>query len=153
MTEETVAKPLSLDFQLCFALYSTSLSMTKTYKPLLAKHKLTYPQYLVLLVLWEQDGLTVNALGERLFSDSGTLTPLLKRLEKLGFVQRQRAREDERKVIITLTEEGRLLQVIASDIHQQIACSTACTLPALQALNAELILLRKNLVNSLKTNK
>jgi DNA-binding MarR family transcriptional regulator len=151
MTDEKITKPLNVDLQLCFALYSTSLAMTKTYKPLLAKHKLTYPQYLVLLVLWEQDGLTVNAIGDRLFSDSGTLTPLLKRLEKLGFVQRQRAREDERKVIITLTEDGRLLQDKAAEIHHQIACSTACTLPVLQALTAELILLRKNLINSLKT--
>lgn len=151
MSKESVNKSLGVDSQLCFALYSTSLAMTKAYKPLLAKFKLTYPQYLVLLVLWEQDGLTVNAIGERLFSDSGTLTPLLKRLEKLGFVQRQRAREDERKVIITLTEEGRLLQDAAAEIHHQIACRTACTLPVLQALTTELILLRKNLINSFKT--
>ena len=118
------AKVLNVDLQLCFALYSASLSMTKTYKPLLAKLKLTYPQYLVLLVLWEKDGLTVNSIGERLFSDSGTLTPLLKRLEKIGLIQRQRAIEDERKVIITLTEHGKLLQTQAADVHTQVACST-----------------------------
>ncbi|HSH54178.1 MAG TPA: MarR family transcriptional regulator, partial [Methylotenera sp.] len=143
---------LNVDLQLCFALYSTSLSMTKTYKPLLAKLKLTYPQYLVLMVLWESDGLSVNSIGERLFSDSGTLTPLLKRLEKLGFIQRQRAPEDERKVIITLTEEGRALQLQAVDVHAQIACSTGCALNELQELNNQLILLRTNLIKNLATS-
>ena len=87
----TSSAMLLLDNQLCFALYSTSLAMTKLYKPLLEALGLTYPQYLVLLVLWEQDGLTVSELGERLFLDSGTLTPLLKRLESSGLVSRQRA--------------------------------------------------------------
>lgn len=145
-------KVLNVDLQLCFALYSASLSMTKTYKPLLAKLKLTYPQYLVLLVLWEKDGVTVNSIGERLFSDSGTLTPLLKRLEKLGLIQRQRAIEDERKVIITLTEQGKLLQTQAADIHPQIACSTGCTLTELKELNSQLILLRTSLINKLATS-
>jgi len=145
----SAAKVLNVDLQLCFALYSASLSMTKTYKPLLSKLKLTYPQYLVLLVLWEKDGMTVNNISERLFSDSGTLTPLLKRLEKLGMVQRQRAREDERKVIITLTEAGKLLQTQATDVHTQIACSTGCTINELQALNNQLILLRTNLIKNL----
>ncbi len=144
-------KVLNVDLQLCFALYSASLSMTKTYKPLLAKLKLTYPQYLVLLVLWEKDGVTVNSIGERLFSDSGTLTPLLKRLEKLGLIQRQRAIEDERKVIITLTEQGKLLQAQAADVHTQIACSTGCTLTELKELNSQLILLRTSLINKLVT--
>ncbi|WP_274377046.1 MarR family winged helix-turn-helix transcriptional regulator [Methylotenera versatilis] len=146
------AKVLNVDLQLCFALYSASLSMTKTYKPLLAKLKLTYPQYLVLLVLWEKDGVTVNSIGERLFSDSGTLTPLLKRLEKLGLIQRQRAIEDERKVIITLTEQGKLLQAQAADVHTQIACSTGCTLTELKELNSQLILLRTSLINKLATS-
>lgn len=145
----TKPKTLGVDLQLCFALYSASLSMTKTYKPLLAKLKLTYPQYLVLLVLWEKDAVTVNNIGERLFSDSGTLTPLLKRLEKLGFIQRQRATVDERKVIITLTEQGKLLQTQAADIHTQIACSTGCTLTELQSLNDQLISLRTSLINNL----
>ncbi|HEY0842155.1 MarR family transcriptional regulator [Methylotenera sp.] len=145
----SATKVLNVDLQLCFALYSASLSMTKTYKPLLSKLKLTYPQYLVLLVLWEKDGMTVNNISERLFSDSGTLTPLLKRLEKLGMVQRQRAREDERKVIITLTEAGKLLQTQATDVHTQIACSTGCTINELQALNNQLILLRTNLIKNL----
>lgn len=143
------SKVLSVDLQLCFALYSASLSMTKTYKPLLAKLKLTYPQYLVLLVLWEKDGVPVNTICERLFSDSGTLTPLLKRLEKLGLIQRQRAIEDERKVMITLTEQGKQLQIQAADVHAQIACSTGCTLTELHELNSQLISLRTNLIKNL----
>lgn len=139
---------LSVDLQLCFALYSTSLSMTKIYKPLLSKLKLTYPQYLVLLVLWETDGVTVNRLSEKLFSDSGTLTPLLKRIEKLGLIQRQRTAADERRVMITLTEQGRLLQAQAFDVHTQVACSTGCKLTELQALNNQLISLRTNLIKN-----
>src|SRR6187431_2340286 len=89
---------LLLDNQLCFALYSASLAMTRLYKPLLAELGLTYPQYLAMLVLWERDGLMVSELGERLGLDSGTLTPLLKRLEALELVARIRAVEDERRV-------------------------------------------------------
>lgn len=139
---------LNVDLQMCFALYSASLSMTKAYKPLLAKLNLTYPQYLVLIVLWEKDGVTVNTLGERLFSDSGTLTPLLKRLEKLGFIQRQRCAEDERRVIITLTEEGKKLQNIAADVPMQISCNTGCTLAELYQLNSQLISLRTALIKN-----
>src|SRR5256885_12152698 len=89
---------LRLDNQLCFALYSASLAMTKLYKPLLDELGLTYPQYLVMLALWEQDGLAVSGLGERLSLDSGTLTPLLKRLEAAGLISRLRDVEDERRV-------------------------------------------------------
>ena len=101
---------LLLDNQLCFALYSASLAMTKLYKPLLDELGLTYPQYLAMLVLWERDGLTVSELGERLSLDSGTLTPLLKRLEAAGLIARIRAVEDERRVHITLTAAGRKLK-------------------------------------------
>lgn len=140
---------LGVDLQLCFALYSTSLSMTKLYKPLLTKLKLTYPQYLVLLVLWEKDDITVNNIGKKLFSDSGTLTPLLKRLEKLGLIQRQRAVEDERKVMITLTEQGSLLKLQAVDVQTQVTCNTGCAITELLALNNQLILLRANLIKNL----
>mgnify|MGYP006175144375 CR=1 FL=1 len=85
---------LRLDNQLCFALYSTSLAMTKLYKPLLEELQLTYPQYLVMMVLWEQDGLSVSALGDRLYLDSGTLTPLLKRMEQAELLSRQRSAAD-----------------------------------------------------------
>jgi DNA-binding MarR family transcriptional regulator len=139
---------LNVDLQMCFALYSASLSMTKAYKPLLAELKLTYPQYLVLLVLWEKDAVAVNVLGERLFSDSGTLTPLLKRLEKLGFIQRQRSAEDERRVIVTLTKEGKQLQKKAAAIPVQMLCNTGCTLTEIQQLNSQLISLRTALIKN-----
>ncbi len=97
---------LLLDRQLCFALYSTSLAMTKAYKPMLDELGLTYPQYLVMLVLWEHERLTVSELGNRLALDSGTLTPLLKRLEGAGLVSRRRDAEDERRVLVAFTEAG-----------------------------------------------
>ena len=113
-SRNTAAPPsppeLLLDNQLCFALYSASLAMTKLYKPLLDALGLTYPQYLVMLSLWERDGLTVSELGERLFLDSGTLTPLLKRLEAAGLLVRLRDVQDERRVRITLTGQGRALR-------------------------------------------
>lgn len=98
---------LRLDNQLCFALYSASLAMTKAYKPLLDALGLTYPQYLVMLVLWEHGMLSVSELGERLFLDSGTLTPLLKRMEAGGWLARVRSLEDERRVMVSLTPAGR----------------------------------------------
>src|SRR5438128_924891 len=107
---------LQLDRQLCFALYSSSLAMTRIYKPLLAPLGLTYPQYLVMLVLWEADGPSVSQLGQRLSLDSGTLTPLLKRLESLGHIERRRATDDERRVDIFLTPTGRKLRERALDI-------------------------------------
>ena len=108
--------PLELDQQLCFALYSTSLAMTKAYKPLLEKLGLTYPQYLTMLVLWESDDLTVKEMAARLSLDSATMTPLLKRLEAQGYVERLRGIEDERQVHIRLTEVGRALKQAARDI-------------------------------------
>ena len=107
---------LLLDNQLCFALYSTSLAMTKLYKPLLEALGLTYPQYLVMLVLWEQDDVTVSSLGERLFLDSGTLTPLLKRMETADLLARTRSKEDERRVHISLTATGRKLKTQAAKV-------------------------------------
>ena len=143
---------LNVDLQMCFALYSASLTMTKAYKPLLAALNLTYPQYLVLLVLWEKETMTVSSLGERLFSDSGTLTPLLKRLEKLGFIQRQRSAEDERKVIVSLTRAGKELHSLAANVPTQISCSTGCSLAEIKLLNEQLISLRTALIkNSLRT--
>ena len=133
---------LQLDRQLCFALYSSSLAMTKLYKPLLAPLGLTYPQYLVLLVLWEHDSQTVSALGERLNLDSGTLTPLLKRMEQAGLLQRMRDAQDERRVLITLTREGRALKKPARRIPESLACASACSLDELQALTRQLHALR-----------
>ena len=107
------ADPLKLDSMLCFAVYAAGHAFTRFYKPRLDALGLTYPQYLVFLVLWEQDGLTVKALGEKLFLDSGTITPLVKRLEARGLLRRQRDDEDERQVRIFLTPEGRALRVKA----------------------------------------
>ncbi len=145
-TPEPTDAMLQLDHQLCFALYSTSLAMTKLYKPLLEKIGLTYPQYLVMLVLWEQDGLTVSELGERLFLDSGTLTPLLKRMESSGLVSRLRALEDERRVHITLTAAGRQLKALAAKIPGCILRATQCAIPEVTALTRQVQALRQRLV-------
>jgi DNA-binding MarR family transcriptional regulator len=137
---------LLLDNQLCFALYSTSLAMTKLYKPLLDELGLTYPQYLAMLVLWEQDGLTVSELGERLYLDSGTLTPLLKRLEAAGLIARLRAVEDERRVHITLTAAGRRLKSRAAKIPGCILDASQCSLTELVSLTQQVQALRRRLV-------
>ncbi|MDB5745017.1 MAG: transcriptional regulator, MarR family [Polaromonas sp.] len=136
---------LQLDNQLCFALYSASLAMTRLYKPLLDTLGVTYPQYLALLVLWEHDGLSVSALGERLFLDSGTLTPLLKRLEASGLVSRLRAVEDERRVHITLTPAGRALKAQAASIPGCVLSATQCSVPELMALTRQMQGLRQRL--------
>lgn len=136
---------LRLDHQLCFALYSASLAMTKVYKPLLDAHGLTYPQYLALLVLWEQDDLPVSVIGERLFLDSGTLTPLLKRLESAGLVLRTRDAQDERRVRVTLTAAGRQLQQDVVQVPTCVQSQSRLPVAQLQALTRELQSLRSNL--------
>ena len=136
-----------LDHQLCFALYSSSLLMTKLYKPVLAPLGLTYPQYLVLLVLWETDRVMVSELGERLFLDSGTLTPLLKRMETAGLLTRTRAVDDERRVIVGLTAAGRALRRKAESVPIAVACATGCALDELTALTAQLQALRANVAD------
>ena len=136
---------LRLDNQLCFALYSASLAMTKLYKPMLDELGLTYPQYLAMLVLWERDGLTVSEIGERLSLDSGTLTPLLKRLEAAGLVSRVRDVADERRVHITLTTAGRRLKSKAQRIPSCIAAATQCSIPEVIRLTRELRHLRERL--------
>lgn len=137
--------PLLLDNQLCFALYSASLLMTKLYKPLLDDIGLTYPQYLAMLALWEEDGVTVSTLGARLYLDSGTLTPLLKRLEKAGFLTRERNEEDERQVLIRLTHEGRALKKRATDIPRKIIAATGANVPEIINLRKRLKKLRSEL--------
>ncbi|WP_374305626.1 MarR family winged helix-turn-helix transcriptional regulator [Ferrovibrio sp.] len=112
---------LRLSKQLCFALYSTSHAFTRAYKPLLAPLDLTYPQYLVMLVLWEEDDVTVKEIGARLQLDSGTLTPLLKRLDAAGLVTRIRDSGDERQVRVMLTEAGRALRAKAEGIPKRLA--------------------------------
>jgi DNA-binding MarR family transcriptional regulator len=111
------AQPKRLENQLCFALYAASRAMTNAYRPVLGKFKLTYPQYIVMLVLWERDGLTLGELGSRLYLDSGTLSPLLKRLQAAGHIHRARSAKDERDLVITLTAKGRALRdALAGDL-------------------------------------
>jgi DNA-binding MarR family transcriptional regulator len=138
-------RALLLDNQLCFALYSASLAMTKLYKPLLDELGLTYPQYLVMLVLWEGDGLMVSALGQRLFLDSGTLTPLLKRLESAGLVSRLRAVEDERRVHVHLTAAGRKLKARAAKVPRCVLAASQCSVPELVQLTENVRSLRERL--------
>jgi len=136
---------LQLDHQLCFALYSASLAMTRLYKPLLEELDLTYPQYLVLLVLWERDGLSVSELGERLYLDSGTLTPLLKRMEAAGWLSRLRDTADERRVLVRLSAAGRHLKTRASRIPGCILQATQCDLSEVTALTRQIQALRQRL--------
>jgi MarR family transcriptional regulator, organic hydroperoxide resistance regulator len=136
---------LLLDNQLCFALYSASLAMTKLYKPLLDELGLTYPQYLVMLVLWESDGPMVSELGQRLSLDSGTLTPLLKRLEAAGLVNRLRAVQDERRVHIHLTAAGRKLKARAAKVPGCVLAASQCSLAELLQLTAQIRKLRERL--------
>lgn len=140
---------LLLDNQLCFALHSTSLLMTKVYKPLLQELGLTYPQYLAMMVLWEQNSLTVGEISSRLLTDPGSLTPLLKRLEAEGLLSRTRSREDERVVIIELTEQGRALYDRARGVPQCILGASGLTLEQLRKLQADLLNLRGHLQDSL----
>ncbi len=136
---------LRLDNQLCFALYSASLAMTKAYKPLLDALGLTYPQYLVMLVLWEHGMLSVSELGERLFLDSGTLTPLLKRMEAGGWLERARSLEDERRVMVSLTPAGRKLKSRAARVPECMVQASGCSLEELASLTAQVRQFRSRL--------
>jgi DNA-binding MarR family transcriptional regulator len=139
------AEALALDHQLCFALYATSLAMTKLYKPLLQPLGLTYPQYLAMLVLWQDEGLTVSQLGERLALDSGTLTPLLKRLQAAGLLQRLRDLADERRVLLQLTPAGRALRKRAGAVPMAVARATGCKRSEIASLTTRLHALRQQL--------
>ncbi|MHA3904605.1 MarR family winged helix-turn-helix transcriptional regulator [Castellaniella sp. WN] len=137
---------LMLDAQLCFALYSAQLAMGKVYRKHLVELGLTYPQYLVMLVLWEADGTTVTALGERLYLDSATLTPLLKRLQAMGLLRRDRAADDQRQVRVTLTPAGRDLRHRAGGVPKGVLCATGCSPDHARVLKAELEELRAHLL-------
>lgn len=136
---------LALDRQLCVALYPTSLAMTKLYRPLRKPLGLSYPQYLVMLVLWERDERTLSECGERLLLDSGTLTPLLKRLESAGLLQRQRDIRDERRIRVTLTAAGRALRRRAEAVPASAAAPTGCDLAELDRLTAQVPRLRASI--------
>lgn len=143
-TDKRKKAPL-LDAQLCFALYSTSLSMSKLYRKLLRDLGITYSQYLVLMVLWEQDQLTVSDIGERLVLDSATLTPLLKRMEAQSLVTRERAASDERQVVISLSAEGDALREKAVELPREVMRATESTAAELAAMKEELMALRARL--------
>ncbi len=146
MTRPALPEPdelLALDRQLCFALYTASRLMTRAYRPLLADIGLTYPQYLVMLALWEArvrgDGPpTVRAVGERLHLDSGTLTPLLRRLESLGLIERRRSAEDERRLELHLTRRGTALKARAAQVPMRLLCDTEVPAGDLLALREQL---------------
>jgi DNA-binding MarR family transcriptional regulator len=135
----------TIDQMLCFAVYAAGHAFTRFYKPRLDALELTYPQYLAFLVLWERDDITVKALGDRLFLDSGTITPLIKRLEGRGLVLRKRDEEDERQVRIRLTPEGRALKAQAEAIPLAVIEGTGLSLDAADAMRKELLSLRDRL--------
>jgi DNA-binding MarR family transcriptional regulator len=136
---------LRLDNQICFAVYSAAHAFNRVYKPLLDRLGLTYPQYLVMLVLWEGDGVPVKEIGERLFLDSGTLTPLLKRLERAGLIKRTRSTEDERQVLIDLTAQGQALKDKARTVPPSILAASECLVTELLAMKNEIVALRDRL--------
>ncbi|AMX18243.1 MULTISPECIES: MarR family transcriptional regulator [Acinetobacter] len=137
---------LKLENQLCFLIYSTNLALNQLYRKLLAPLGITYPQYLVMLVLWEQDEVTVSEIGAKLFLESSTLTPILKKLEALHLLRRTRSTQDERQVIITLSDEGKKLKDQAMDIPAGVLEASSCDMTTLLGLKDQLTKLRTNLV-------
>lgn len=135
---------MKLDHQLCFPLYAAARNVTNLYTPLLRPLGLTYTQYLVFLVLWEKDGIPVGELCERLMLDNGTVSPLLKKLEQAGYLLRTRSSEDDRVVVITLTEAGRALQEQAKDVPEKVAGCIALPKEDAQSLYALLYELLDN---------
>ncbi|WP_199608655.1 MarR family winged helix-turn-helix transcriptional regulator [Flocculibacter collagenilyticus] len=137
---------LKLSNQLCFKLYACSKEVTRLYRPLLAPLNLTYPQYLVMLVLWEADSpIAIKQIGKQLLLDTGTLTPLLKRLEANALITRERLKEDERVVVIKLTNQGKQLKAKAEDIPKMLACQSSLNLRELEQLSQVL----EKLLNSM----
>jgi DNA-binding MarR family transcriptional regulator len=147
MLDPNSCDALKLDNQLCFALHSTSLQMTKAYKPLLQSIGLTYPQYLAMLVLWEQDGITVSEMSQHLLTDPGSVTPLLKRLEVEGLLQRTRSKEDERVVQLHLTAKGCALQEQARRFPSCMLQASGHSLEQLNQIKDQLIALRDQLLS------
>ena len=145
MARKQAVDPLLLGNQICFAVYSTAHAFNRVYKPLLDRLGLTYPQYLAMLVLWERDDVPLKDIGEKLFLDSGTLTPLLKRLEASGLIKRTRSTEDERQVLIALTPKGRTLKEEARAVPQAILSNSACSVGELVTMKNELVALRDKL--------
>ncbi|AAK79536.1 DNA-binding MarR family transcriptional regulator [Clostridium acetobutylicum] len=136
---------LKLKYQLCFSIYASSRAITKVYKPFLNKLGLTYPQYLVMLVLWEEKSITLKDLGNKLYLDSGTLTPLLKRLEGLNLIVRKRSSLDERLLSVNITEKGEELKKDALEIPSCVLKSTNTDIETLKRIKTDIDLLLKNL--------
>ncbi|HEE6188633.1 MarR family winged helix-turn-helix transcriptional regulator [Acinetobacter baumannii] len=136
---------LKLENQLCFLIYSTNLALNQLYRKLLTPLGITYPQYLVMLVLWERDEITVSEIGSKLFLESSTLTPILKKLEALQLLNRTRSKEDERQVIITLSEKGKKLKEQAVNIPTHILEASSCDTATLLGLKDQLTQLRTNI--------
>ncbi|MDP2853371.1 MAG: MarR family transcriptional regulator [Smithellaceae bacterium] len=144
---------LKLDNQLCFVLYAASRVLTKLYGPFLAKLNITYPQYLVMLVLWEHGTLSVSDIGTRLYLDSGTLTPLLKRLEASGLITRTRLSTDERKVMVALTEQGIALKKQAASVPMELFCRSGLTVEEFRSIKQNVtVLLERMSVDANKEN-
>ncbi|OWV90409.1 MarR family transcriptional regulator [Rhizobium sp. N122] len=139
---------LKLDNFICFAVYTASHALNRVYKPLLDALGLTYPQYLAMVALWEQDGQTVGGLGEKLFLESSTLTPLLKRLESAGYIRRERSSEDERIVVIRLSDQGNRLKEKAIGIPGCVVEASGREAVDLTRLQAEIVALREALDRS-----
>ncbi|CAN5344715.1 MarR family transcriptional regulator [soil metagenome] len=144
MNKSPIGFSLKLDDQLCFALYSANLALNKVYRAPLRALGLTYPQYMVMMVLWENDRQTVSEIGSRLFLDSATLTPLLKRIQASGIISRTRSSDDERQVIVALTEAGRALRKQAAGIPAEMFCAAACKPSELESIKRQLDTLRDN---------
>jgi len=145
MSKRAAASDLGLDDFVCFAVYSLGHAFNRLYQPLLKRLGLTYPQYVTMVALWERDGITVTELGRRLQLDSGTLTPLLKRLEAGGLVSRTRDSEDERQVRIGLTKAGAALKEKARALPQSVGCASGRTDAELRRLKEDLLRLRDHL--------
>lgn len=144
---------LKLSNFLCFAIYSTANAVTRAYQPRLAALGLTYPQYLVMVVLWEEENQTVKAIGDKLSLDSGTLTPMLKRLEAAGLITRRRDTIDERQVLIGLTKAGRAMRERAEAVPVSMGKAFGCTMDEAQAMRSELMAMRDNLVAGIDETK
>jgi MarR family transcriptional regulator, organic hydroperoxide resistance regulator len=144
---------LQLDNQLCFAVYACAREITKFYHPLLKELGLTYTQYVTMLALWEEDQLTVKQLGHKLFLDSGTLTPLLKKLEAMGLINRSRDKQDERSVIIELTEQGIRLKEKAMDIPEKLYCKAGVSNEEAKALRMQITDMLKKIQHIHDDNK
>ena len=127
MNPDTKYEQLRLENQLCFPLYACARSVINLYTPLFKPLGITYTQYIVFMVLWENDGISVGELGRKLYLDNGTLTPLLKKLEMKGWVTRQRAKEDERVLIVTLTQSGKMLREKAAMVPEKMSCCVKLT--------------------------